>query len=77
MVHNIDHKIYKPFAINTASFVTLTSYCFDSMAPGYHKYMHVWDAAVSEILSCSNEDTNLHEPYVVAIKKDSIIVDHV
>ena len=46
-----------------------TSYSIPSMVHGYHKYLYVWDvwdAAIGEILPCSNEDTNLHDPYAVA-----------
>ena len=55
-----------------ALIVTLTSYCYASMVRGYHEYMHVWDAVVGENLPCSNEDGNLHDPYVVVVKKGSI-----
>ena len=45
------------------------SYSVPSMVRGYHEYMNVWDAAVGEILPCSNEDGNLHDPYAVSVKK--------
>ena len=55
--------------------VTWTLYCFASMVCGYHKIniMYVWDAVVDEILPCSSEDGNLHDPYVKVIKKGSVI----
>ena len=47
------------------------------MVRGYHEYLYVWDAAIEEVLLCSNEDGNLHDPYAVAVKKGAIVVGHV
>ena len=54
-----------------------TSYSIPSMVHGYHKYLHVWDAAIGEILPCNSEDSNLHDPYTMAVKKGTITVGHV
>ena len=44
-----------------------------SMVHGYHKYQHICDAVVGEILSCSHEMRNIHDPYAVSIKKGGMI----
>ena len=48
---------------------SIVAYSVSSMVRGYHEYLHVWDAAIGEVLLCSNEDGNLHDPYAVAVKK--------
>ena len=45
-----------------------TSYGVPLMVRGFHEYLYVWDTAIGEILPCSNEDANLHNPYTVAIE---------
>ena len=47
------------------------------MLRGYHKYQHIWDAVVGEILPCNCEMGNVHDPYAVSIKKGGVIVGHV
>ena len=45
---------------------SIVAYSVSSMVHGYHEYLHVWDAAIEEVLPYSNEDGNLHDPYAVA-----------
>ena len=44
---------------------SIFAYSVSSMVRGYHEYLHVWDPAIGEVLPCSNEDGNLHDPYAV------------
>ena len=46
--------------------VSNVAYSVSSMVRDYHEYLHVWDAAIGEVLPYSNEDGNLHDPYAVA-----------
>ena len=39
------------------------------MVRGYHEYLHVSNDAIGEVLPCSDEDGNLHDPYAVAVRK--------
>ena len=48
-----------------------------SMIHGYHEYLHIWDAVVGETLPCNHEVGNVHDPYVVSVKKGGVIVGHV
>ena len=45
--------------------VSNVAYSVSSMVRDYHEYLHVWDAAIGEVLPYSNEDGNLHDPYAV------------
>ena len=47
------------------------------MVRGFHVYREIWEASEGEVLPCTREVNNLHYPFSVAVKKDSIIVGHV
>ena len=44
---------------------------------GHHVYKEIWTAIVGEKRNCECEFGNLHDPYAVAIMKDSQVVGHV
>ena len=44
---------------------------------GYHAYMEIWTPVVGEMLVVRIEPTNRHDIHVVAIYRDTEIVDHV
>ena len=46
------------------------------MVRGYHVYQTVWEVSVSEVLPCTREPGNWHDPHAVAVKKGDIIVGH-
>ena len=41
----------------------------EAMVPGYNEYQNVFDAPVGKILSCEREVGNIHDTFVLAIKK--------
>ena len=49
----------------TETQASTTLYSIPSMVRGYHEYLHVWDAAIGELLPCNNKDANLHDPFCV------------
>ena len=40
------------------------------MVRGYNEYQNAFDAPIGEILSCEREVGNIHDTFVLAIKKD-------
>ena len=50
-------------------------YC--SSVRGHHIYKDIWTPVLGEILVCTQEQTNVHDVYAVAVKKDTNIVGHV
>ena len=49
----------------------------NAMVRGYHVYQDVWEVNIGEILPCTREIGNRHDPYAVAVWKDGIVVGHV
>ena len=49
----------------------------NSFMRGYHVYMNIWDAVISEKLKLVREPTNLQDQTAVAVKKDQQIVVHI
>ena len=47
-----------------------------AMVRGYHVYQEVWEVCNGEILPCIREIGNCHDPYVITVKKDDIVVGH-
>ena len=47
-----------------------------AMVRGYHVYQEVWEVCISEILPCIREVGHRHDPYVIAVKKDEIVVGY-
>ena len=50
-------------------------YC--SSVRGHHIYKEIWSPVLGEILTCTQEQTNVHDIYAVAVKKGTDIVGHV
>ena len=52
--------------------------CFtcQSMIRGYHVYKHIWEAEDGETLNCVRETSNRHDPFSVAVIKDTVVVEH-
>ena len=50
----------------------------DSCIRGYHGYKEVWTSNGDEILSCTREVGNIHDPYAVSMVHEfGIVVGHV
>ena len=56
---------------------SVISFTFNEYISGYHVYRDVWSPQENEILDCSLESTNRHDPNAVAILKNGLIVGHV
>ena len=54
-----------------------TSFSASFMVQGYHVYKDVWDAGITEELSCQREADNYTYPFAVAIVKEGNAVGHV
>ena len=48
-----------------------------SMVHRYHEYQHIWETVVGKTLPCNREVGNIHDPYVVSVKKGDLAVGHV
>ena len=48
-----------------------------SLIRGYHVYKNIWNARMGEILSCSQQQGNLHDIYAVAVMKGNDVVGHI
>ena len=46
------------------------------MVRGYHVYKAIWEAVDGETLNCCRETTNRLDPFVVAVKKQGVLVGH-
>ena len=55
----------------------LQSFSYEYVVRGYHIYQTVWDAQNGENLPCRRELSNLHDPFAVAVVKNSTTVGHV
>ena len=44
---------------------------------GHHVYKDFWVPIEGEVLQCSRETSNWHDPFAVAILKDGTVVGHV
>ena len=53
------------------------TFSLTSVVRGYHVYKDYWETATGEILRCSKERTNFHDPFAVAIIKGNSVVGHV
>ena len=42
----------------------------EAMICGYNEYQNAFDAPIGEILSCEREVGNIHDTFVLAIKKE-------
>ena len=40
-------------------------------------YQNIWDPVIIEVLTCTQEDSNPHDRYAVAVCKDTRVVGHV
>jgi len=49
----------------------------ESCIRGYHVFKSIWNATTGEELNCLRETTNTEDPYAVAVKRGSAVVDHV
>lgn len=57
--------------------VASTSFTMDSCMRGFHIYKEVWEPT-EELLTCSREPSNVHDPYAVSMKtRENVIVGHV
>ena len=59
-----------------------TTFSIESSVRGYHIYKDIWEAAEGEMLHCTRENSNSHDPFAVAIVKNGLsgtrtIVGHV
>ena len=48
----------------------------EAMVRGYHVYQTVWEVSIGEVLPCTREPGNRHNPHTVAVKKGDSIVVH-
>ena len=49
---------------------------FTSCIRGFHGYEDAWTPTHHEILHCSHEEGNIHDPYAVKVLKLSVVVGH-
>ena len=49
---------------------------FTSCIRGFHVYEGAWTPTHHEILQCSREEGNVHDPYAVKVMKSGIVVGH-
>ena len=54
-----------------------SEFIMESCARGYHYYQNIWDPVINEVLMCTQEDSNPHDRYAVAVCKDTRVVGHV
>lgn len=54
-----------------------SSFQLESKIRGYHVYKDIWVAVDGEVLGCRRETSNGHDPFAVAVVKDSTVVGHV
>ena len=52
------------------------AFSVNSMVRGYHVYQEVWEVHIGKVLPCVREVGNRHDPYVIAVKKDELVVGH-
>lgn len=57
--------------------VVTSQMSFPSVIRGHHVYKSIWTPCIDEILSCTRETSNTHDPFAVAVTKDGIVVGHV
>ena len=56
----------------------MEQFVLKSCIRGYHHiYKNAWTSSIGEMLDYEREAANNHDPYVVALKKNADIVDHV
>ena len=53
------------------------TFSLTSVVRGYPVYKDYWEAATGETLRCSEERTNIHDPFAVTIIKGDSVVGHV
>ena len=49
---------------------------FYTRVRGYHVYQNEWIPILGEVLQCSREIGNAHDPYAVKVTKDDTTVGH-
>ena len=49
---------------------------FTSCVRGFHVYESAWAPVYHEILHCSREEGNVHDPYAVKLMKSGRVVGH-
>ena len=55
----------------------MEEYVVVSSVRGHHVYKDIWTPAIGEVLTCTQELTNAHDVYAVAVKRGADIVGHV
>ena len=63
-----------------ATFDASPTACFSypSVICGYHEYKAIWCSIIGEVLVCTREVGNHHDPYAVAVEKaGGVIIGHV
>ena len=48
----------------------------EGMICGYHIYKDIWDAQQGERLTCTPEMGIIHDPFVVSVIKNHIVIGH-
>ena len=43
----------------------------------YHVYKDIWKPVIGETLTCDIEPKNIHDPYVVKVTFQGLVVEHV
>ena len=56
--------------------VVMTNFEFDSFVKGHHEYKNIWTPKIGETLLTEREPGNLVDKYVVCVKKNNEIVEH-
>ncbi len=60
----------------------MDTFSIASMTRGYHVYQGTWNALVGEVLECKRDNSNSHDPFAVAVVRNStggtgVVVGHV
>ncbi len=60
----------------------MDTFSISSMTRGYHIYQGTWNALVGEVLECKRESSNSHDPFAMAVMRNStsgpaVVVGHV
>ena len=56
--------------------VEILEFTVEALVRGYHVYQTVWEVRIGEVLPCTREPGNRHDPHTVAVKKGDIVVGH-
>ena len=52
-------------------YIIMDTFSIASMTRGYHVYQGTWNALVGEVLECKRESSNSHDPFAVAVVRNS------